>query len=162
MILTLVHSTRLLPCVVKITSVPRTASRAIPPTPLDVHRKSTEIDLKAERLPELRWPCSYPFDLIYPLYPCYPLNPFVTCRSSNPTKGTPKTYVGNLRFLRREFFQPKRDVSQLTKELCQKFAQIRGRAGNSPAPKASGWPRPKAEPRSGRKSPSAKTSASLR
>ena len=30
---------------------------------------------------------------------------------------------------------------------------------DSPAPKASGWPRPKAEPRSGRKSPSASTSS---
>ena len=48
--------------------------------------------------------------------------------------------------------------------LCRRFAArsesskeyplAAGRPRDSPAPKASGWPRPKAEPRSGRKSPS--------
>ena len=54
MILTLVHSTRLLPQVVKIMSVPRSVSRAIPRPPLAIHEKSAEIGWKARGLPELR------------------------------------------------------------------------------------------------------------
>ena len=43
MILTLTHSVRLLPCIVKITSVPRTTSRAVPRPPLAINRKGANI-----------------------------------------------------------------------------------------------------------------------
>ena len=41
----------------------------------------------------------------------------------------------------------------LTLAHIQSLSGAKLRSGNAPAPKASGWPRPQAEPRSGRKSP---------
>ena len=74
-ILTLVHSTRLLPCVVKIMSVPRSVSRAIPRPPLAVNKRAIQSAWKAA-LPERRLTSAHGPQHPVPYVPYVPYVPF--------------------------------------------------------------------------------------
>ena len=79
-ILTLVHNTRLLPCVVKIMSVPRSVSRAIPRPPLAVNWKSDSNRQEGRKIAESAIDALKLHNLTSAIVPYVPYVPYVPLR----------------------------------------------------------------------------------